>query len=315
MILFSADITSNLQKQLMEANPDQEFIFYKNMEAARTKLPEAEVLVTYGEDLTDELIKEAVSLKWIMVISAGLEKMPLQAIRERGILVTNARGIHSIPMAEYAISMILQVYRKNRQLVEYEKANEWAHHLSMDELHGKTMVILGAGAIGQEVARLAKAFHVKTIGVSRSGTPVASFDEVYSINALNSLLPQADIFISILPSTDKTRGMLRYDNLAALPEHAIFMNLGRGDVIATNDILRAVNEEQIAHAVLDVFEEEPLPAGHSLWDHEFITVTPHISSRSKHYEARALEIFQKNLMIYGKEKQDYVNKIDLTRGY
>ncbi|WP_052360730.1 D-2-hydroxyacid dehydrogenase [Oceanobacillus manasiensis] len=315
MILFSGKIEDYLQRKLIEENPTQQFIFCANMEEARKALSLAEILVTYGEDLTDELIEEAVSLKWIMVLSAGMEKMPFEAIKQRDILVTNARGIHRIPMAEYAISMILQVYRQTKKLIEHEKAHEWAKHLPMEELHGKTMLILGAGAIGQEVARVAKAFHVKTLGVSRSGRSLDYFDEVYQMEAFQSLLPQADIFISILPSTKETQGMLQYGHLEALPNHALFLNMGRGDVIDFTDIIRAVNEGQIAHAVLDVFEQEPLPADNPLWDNDAITLTPHISASTKHYDPRALEIFQKNLLIYNKDKKDYVNEIDVTRGY
>ncbi|NAP01049.1 D-2-hydroxyacid dehydrogenase [Halomonas sp. MG34] len=315
MILFSSKVENKLQEKLIKANPTHQFIFCANMDEARETLPKADILVTYGEDLTEELINEATSLKWIMVISAGMEKMPLEAIKKRAILVTNARGIHRIPMAEYAISMILQVYRQTKKLIDHEKSHQWAKHLQMEELHGKTMVVLGAGAIGQEVAKMSKVFQVKTIGVSRSGASIDFFDEVHQMDALPSLLPKADIFISILPSTNETRGILHYGHLEALPNHALFLNMGRGDVIASAEIIRGVEQGQIAHAVLDVFEQEPLPADDPLWDNEFITLTPHISASSRHYEARALEIFQENLFIFNNEKKNYVNEIDVTRGY
>ena len=231
MILFSAKISQKHKDALMEKYPDQSFIFCDNMNAAKAYLREAEILVTYGEDLRADLIESAERLKWIMVISAGMEKMPFKEISERGIYVTNARGIHKTPMAEYAISMLLQVLRESRTLLYNQQEHIWDRTVRMQELKGKAMLILGTGAIGQEVARLAQAFGVRTVGVSRSGKTVTHFDENHQTKDLKSILPRADLVVSVLPSTKETEGLFTYDYFKQLPNHSIFLNMGRGDLV------------------------------------------------------------------------------------
>ncbi|MYL59446.1 D-2-hydroxyacid dehydrogenase, partial [Virgibacillus halodenitrificans] len=224
MILFSAKISEKHQIRLKEEFPEQQFIMCSSMDEASAYLKAAEILVTYGEDLTPELIEHAAQLKWIMVLSAGMDRMPFEAIKAKSILVTNARGIHKTPMAEYAISMLLQVYRQAKTLTEKEKAHEWDRNVRMEELNGKTLLVAGAGAIGQEVARLAKAFQMKTIGLSRSGEQREHFDENYQSTELESLLPETDIVVSVLPSTKETKEFYTYEHFKKLPKHAVFLN-------------------------------------------------------------------------------------------
>ena len=315
-ILFSAKLSYQEQERFKENYPEQSFVFCENMDEAKGYIEEADILVTYGEDLTSALVTQAVNLKWIMVLSAGMDRMPFETIEQRGILVTNARGIHKIPMAEYAISMLLQVYRQEKLLMQLEAEQKWGRsHINIGEISGKTLLVLGTGAIGQEVARLAKAFQMTTYGISRSGRTVANFDENYTTGELEKLLPEADFVVSVLPSTEETRGLLTYEHFQLLPDHAVFLNMGRGDLVSSEDILKAVQQQEIAHAILDVFEEEPLPADHPIWQEENITITPHTSGVSKHYLPRALEIFEDNLHIYQSDQKNYVNEVDVTLGY
>ncbi|WP_217589734.1 D-2-hydroxyacid dehydrogenase [Lentibacillus saliphilus] len=314
-IVFTARISKKHRDHLEANNQGVTFFFCNGISEAERYLPTADVLVTYGEDLTESDIDKAVKLRWIMVISAGLERMPLHAIQKRDILVTNARGIHKVPMAEYVISMLLQVYRQEKQLIHNERNHIWDKSLRMQEISGRTMLIVGTGAIGQEVARLAKAFHMTTIGVSKSGRPVASFDETHKTIDLKDQLPKADFVVSVLPSTPDTRQLFSIDHFNAMPNHAIFINIGRGDVVAEDIIVEAIRSQKIAHVVLDVFEEEPLPANHMFWKEENITVTPHISGVSAQYVTRALAIFEENLHVFKHNGTSFMNKIDVQRGY
>jgi phosphoglycerate dehydrogenase-like enzyme len=284
------------------------------MREADNYLDQATVFVTYGEDMNEDTIAKAPNLKWIMVLSAGVERLPFQAIEARNILVTNSRGIHKIQMAEYTISMLLQVYRQEKEVIENEKQSIWGK-VPVQEITGRTMLVLGTGAIGQEVARLAKAFRMKTIGFSHSGRAVESFDEVYQINHLDQKLPEADFVVSVLPSTNETKYLLQAEHFKQMKNDAVFVNIGRGDVVASDIILRAVQEKEIAHAVLDVFEQEPLPAEHPFWKEPNITVTPHISGKSPEYLPRALSIFQENLHKFLQAEADFVNIVNTARGY
>lgn len=314
-ILFTASLAEKYQHQLLKNFPDQTFIFKNEINQIEDHLPEAKVIVTYGSDLNETMIDQAKKLEWIMVFSAGLDQMPLQAIKDRDILVTNVRGIHKIPMAEYALSMLLYVYRQERTLTQNNLAKKWDKSLKMNELSGSTMLVVGAGAIGQEVARLGKAFHMKTLGLSRSGKTVEYFDENYPIHEINDVLPQADFIVSVLPSTSETRNLFTEKEFKQMQNHAVFLNMGRGDAVVEDDLLRAIQQREIAHAVLDVFVNEPLPDDHPFWEEKHITITPHISAQSDNYVPRSIDIFEKNLHTYLEGTTDYININDITRGY
>ncbi|WP_314733334.1 D-2-hydroxyacid dehydrogenase [Anaerobacillus sp. CMMVII] len=280
-----------------------------------SELVNADVLITYGEDLNDEIINKSTNLKWIMVISAGLDRMPFPSIKEKGILVTNAKGIHKIPMAEYTMAMILQVARQAKLLIKNEEKHLWDRTVSMTELHGKTLGVLGAGAIGTQIAKYAQVFQMKTIGLNRSGKRVEMFDEMVTMKTINDLLEKSDFIVSVLPSTPETDGLLNKAIFDQMKENVIFINIGRGKNVNEQDLIAALNSGKIAHAVLDVFEYEPLPKDHPFWDMENVTVTPHLSGISAQYQPRAMEIFEKNLELFLKGSNEYINQVDLEKGY
>lgn len=315
MIVFSAKISEKHQVRLRKNFPDQKFIFCNNREEASKYVAQAEVFATYGDDVDEALIQRAKKLKWVACLSAGVDGFPLQLMKEKGIRLTNARGVHKIQMAEYAFTMLLQVYRNSKTIIENEKNHVWDKTVRVREITGKTMLILGTGAIGSEIARLAKAFRMETIGVSRSGKQVENFDNVYKTTELLTVLPEADLIVSVLPSTEETKHLFTVEAFKALKKTAVFLNMGRGDVLSEEDLLHAIREGEFAHAVLDVFETEPLPEEHPFWKEENITITPHISGLSPSYMTRALKIFEKNLKVYEEDGNDYINTIDFIRGY
>src|SRR5699024_2142084 len=150
-------------------------------------------------------------------------------------------------------------YRKGKTLIDNEKNKVWTRDIFMDEITKKSILILGTGALGKEIAKIAKAFQMETIGISRSGKSTDYFDKNLTIENISTYLPIADFVVSVLPSTNETRYLLNYKHLQEMPNHCVFMNIGRGDVIKEENILKAVRKEEIYHAVLDVFEKEPLP--------------------------------------------------------
>lgn len=314
-VLTSCKIRKDLRERLLQAYPTVTYQFCKSIEEAQEFLHEADVLLTYGEDLDEEKIEQATNLKWIMVLSAGMDRMPFNKIEEKGIIVTNSRGIHKTPMAEYAISMLLQVCRQTKTIIEQEEANEWDRSVKMTEISSKTMLVAGTGAIGQEVARLAKAFQMRTIGMSRSGNPKEFFDEVYTTEEGLRHIGEADFIVSVLPSTPDTRGLFTKNHFEQMKSSAIFLNMGRGDVVDSSELINALRDNDIAHAVLDVFDQEPLPAADPLWDMQNVTVTPHISGISPQYQPRAIAIYEENLKVYLEGKQDYLNLVDPRKGY
>ncbi|WP_112179969.1 MULTISPECIES: D-2-hydroxyacid dehydrogenase [Paraliobacillus] len=313
--LSTTKLTKEIREQLIKNYPSVEFEFVESIDQAETALSKTDILLTYGEDLTAAHIEKAEQLKWIMVISAGMDEMPLEVIKEKGIQVTNARGIHQIPMAEYAISMLLHVYRQADTFRRNQFAHHWYRGVGIQEISSKTMTIVGAGAIGEELARLAKAFRMRTIGVSNSGTDKPYIDEMFQTNNIHEALKEADFVISILPSTEETYYFYRQAHFKSMKDSAIFLNMGRGNAVQSETLIMALDQKQIAHAVLDVYEQEPLPNTHPLWDHPKVTMTPHVSGKSPDYIPRSITIFEENLKAYLKDQSLVVNLIDLDRGY
>lgn len=314
-IVTSFNVNPKIQNELMEKFPDLEFSFQGSMKEAEPEIDGAEILVSYGGDLNEEVINKAANLKWLMVFSAGMEKIPFDAIKQKGILVTNARGTSKTPMAEYTMGMILQVARKTKQLIENERQEEWNQRLKMIEISGATITIIGTGAIGSEIARLAKAFQMKTVGINRSGRKVDDFDEVYPVSELDKAIEQGDYIVSVLPSTPDTYHLLKEHHFKIMKKTCVFINIGRASLVDENVLIQALETGEIAHAVLDVFEIEPLPKGHPFWKMETVTITPHLSGVSRQYLSRCIEILEHNLKQYLSDENNFINVIDLDRGY
>ncbi|WP_368505616.1 D-2-hydroxyacid dehydrogenase [Alkalihalophilus sp. As8PL] len=314
-VVSSARIKEDIQQQMINDFPEVDFMFYKKMNEVGEDLSSCEVLITYGEDLTSERIEEAKKLKWIMVIAAGLEKIPFDTLLQKGILVTNCRGIHAKPMGEYTISMMLQMARKTKELIASEKQSNWNRKIPMMELNGKTVGILGAGAIGQEVARLSQAFGMKTLGMNSTGKSIQYIDEMYTEKTVETLLEKSHFVVNILPHTEKTQKFMSEERFSAMKKDAYLINIGRGKTVDEQALEKVLEEGHLAHASLDVFETEPLTSNHSFWNHEKVTVTPHISGISSEYQTRAFEIVKKNLKTFIEGNDDFINRIDLTKGY
>jgi phosphoglycerate dehydrogenase-like enzyme len=314
-IMFTHSCPQNLKEEIQRDFPHITFHFVKPITDGWDILPKIKVLVTYGEDITKEIIHQASSLQWIMVMSAGVEKLPFDLIAEKKILVTNARGIHAIPMAEYALGMMLNYVKQFTVMHHQQQEQTWNRRLPFGELADQTLLVIGTGAIGQEIARLAKAFRMNVLGVNRSGQAVPHVDECYPIDYLLHVLPTADFIVSVLPSTNETKYLLKREHFQAMKSSACFMNIGRGDLIASHVLYEALTTGEISHAVLDVFEEEPLLEDHPFWRMENVTITPHISSISQRYLPRAFEIFKHNLHSYTNNRENYLNVIDVMRGY
>ncbi|MCM3388482.1 NAD(P)-dependent oxidoreductase [Ureibacillus chungkukjangi] len=313
-VYFTFDSRPDLQKQLVDQFPEIEFAFRKGI--VDNDLETAEVIVTYGEDLSAEDIAKAQNLKWIFVASAGVEKMPKEAIAQRNILVSNVRGIHKKPMTESILAHILSIKRILPTIYNNQRNKVWDKRGGRPtELNGSTALIIGPGAIGGEIGRLLQAFDVYTIGCNRSGNPAEYMNETFRMDEISEHLPKTDIVISVLPSTKETEHLIKYEHFQLMKDNAIFMNFGRGNLVETSVLIRALEEQQIQHAVLDVFEEEPLPLESKLWELDNVTISPHCSSHSSRYLERSLEIFIPSLEKYLAGDTNIENKMNILRGY
>ncbi len=312
-VLFTFKIKTTFKDRLKEKYPDVDFVYTTDIDEASLK--GIEVIVTDGGDLKAEHIEQAAALKWVMVAAVGVDTLPLEALQERKVLVTNSHGVHKMPLAESVLAHLLSLERGLPGIYKREVEKDWHLDTLPGEVNNSTALIVGTGAIGGEIGRLLQAFHVRTIGCNRSGHANPSMNETISFDEILHKLPEADYVISILPSTPQTRWIYQPEHFHAMKESAVFMNVGRGDAVKEQYVLDALQRNEIRHAVLDVFETEPLAEDSPFWELPNCTVSPHMSSLSDQYIERSLEIMDTNLEKWVAGEKDLINQVDLEKGY
>lgn len=234
------------------------------------------------------------NLKYIQLTAAGLDRLPLDRIRQRGIELKNAAGVYSIPMAEFALWGVLELYKQGRFFAQNQRLRRWEKHRSLRELSGKTVLILGCGSVGSECARRFSAFGCKALGIARTGRQQAGFEAVYPMSELPRLLPEADIVVLALALNEDTRHLFGESMFARMKSGSILVNLSRGAIVDEKALEKAL-DGPLSSAVLDVFETEPLPQDSPLWERENLILTPHNSFVGEHNHGRMMELVLRNL--------------------
>ncbi|WOS96832.1 NAD(P)-dependent oxidoreductase [Nosocomiicoccus massiliensis] len=310
-ILSNAELDESKLKQLEEKGVEFKYVSNKE-DLTEDLLKDVDVFNTYGGNLKEDMVELLQSVKWINVMSAGVDNIPESLYKNK--IITNVSGIHKIPMAEYTIGLLLAHYKKLYEAYDNQKNKKWDYKLTGGELYGKTAIILGTGEIGKELARLLKAFHVKVIGFNTSGRDVEYFDETESIDNVKNRLSEADFVVSILPSTKKTRGSVDIDFFKHMNDEAVFVNIGRGDLIEDETLKHVLDKKLISHLILDVFNDEPLDKDAFIYEYDNVTITPHGSARTNRYTERALDMFLDNLENYLNDEELF-NLVSYEKGY
>jgi phosphoglycerate dehydrogenase-like enzyme len=272
----------------------------------RAMLDRAEVLLGIPGDSADALAGLLAGahpgLRWIHATSAGAGELLRRAGLDRGaldrVVVTTSSGVHAVPLAEFAVLGLLAVAKDLPGLAAAQRTRSWPTvRRPLRELRGQTLVLVGLGEIGREVARLGKALGMRTVGVRRShGAPPPFTDEVHGADRLPELAGRADAMVVSLPLTDETAGLLDRATIERLRPACIFVNIGRGGVVDEAALVDALRERRIAGAVLDVFATEPLPPDSPLWTLPNVLVSPHAAALSEHENERIVELFVANLL-------------------
>lgn len=238
------------------------------------------------------------NLKYIQLTSAGFDRVPLEEIKQRGIIINNARGVYSIPMAEWAMGRILEHYKHFGGFNHSQKKKEWNKDREIKEINGTKSAIIGAGNIGQEVAKRLSAFGSSVAGydVVLGGRPY--FDSVHSVNALSSEIGDFDIVVLTAPYTQETHHIISKEILQSLKNNAILLNIARGGLIDTEALCSVLTVRPDLYVVLDVFETEPLPVENPLWSLENVALSPHNSFVSDGNSKRMFDVIYNNLKEY-----------------
>ncbi len=239
-------------------------------------------------------IEQFPNLRYIQLTSAGFDRVDMEYVREKGIKIHNARGVYSVPMAEFALSGVLDIYKQKQFFWENQKQHRWEKHRGMQELSGKTVGILGCGSVGTACAKRFAAFGCRVQGVDVKPYSSADYAQMEPLEKLEQLLPQWDIAVLTLPLTEQTRHLMDEKRLALLKDGAVVVNIARGAVIHQQALINALQSGRL-FGVLDVFEEEPLPENSPLWDLENVRITPHNSFVGDGNHERMWQIILQNL--------------------
>lgn len=239
-------------------------------------------------------IEQFVSLRFIQLTSAGFDRVPMKYIKEHNIKIFNARGVYSIPMAEFALCGVLQLYKQSGYFCNNQKLHKWEKHRGLMELNGKTVCIVGCGNVGNECAKRFKSFGCYVVGVDIKPYENASYDKMLTLDQLDGVLPYADVIVLCLPLNEETHHLMNGSRLSAMKAGSVFVNISRGEIVDTDALMIALNAN-IRGAVLDVFEDEPLDSNSMLWDMGNVIISPHNSFVGDGNHKRMLDVIINNL--------------------
>jgi phosphoglycerate dehydrogenase-like enzyme len=281
-------------------------------------LASAEVLLVGAipSSALDHVVSRAPRLRWIHSASAGVDRVTTSLVRERGLTVTNARGVFSRPIAEYVVMMSLAIARRLPQLLELQRERTW-QPLRGRELSEMTVGIVGFGSIGEEIARLLRPFGCRVLAARRH--PQRDVEDglavdVLGLDRLDELLAASDIVVVAAPLTDETAGLIGAEQLGHMREDAWLINIARGRLVDELALRRALDAGSIGGAVLDVFSEEPLPQDSPFYATRNVIITPHTSWTSERVAMRTVDLFVENLR-RDRSGQPLKNVVDVDAGY
>lgn len=238
-------------------------------------------------------IQKFTNLKYIQLTSAGYDRIPMEYLKEHNIEIHNAGGVYSIPMAEFAICGVLQLYKQSRFFYQNQKESKWEKNRGLLELYGKTVVIVGCGSVGTECANRFSALGCNVVGVDLYPREDENYNKMVALDLIDNAIADSDIVVLTLPLTEDTHHLMNGYRLSFLKKSAIIVNIARGGAVDTNALVCVL--PNIGGAVLDVFEEEPLNENSPLWNMENVIITPHNSFVGEGNSSRLSEVVLKNL--------------------
>ncbi len=317
-VLVAFDRSQELKERIVEAAAGRcELIFTRESgeDKART-LPEAEVVIG---NLTQEELAQAKNLRWLQIPWSGVNAYSAMEHFPQTVMLTNTTGAFGKVISEHMIGSMLVFCRTFVPYVRNQQQSLWRDAGEQKTLEGKTALILGAGDIGTETAKRLRAFEMHIIGVRRTaGACPDCYDEMHTLDALDILLPLADYILCALPDTPLTRGLFDEARLLRCKKDAVLVNVGRGSLIVTDDLVRVMRAGHLWGASLDVTDPEPLPSEHPLWQLDNVLITPHVAGASFGHlaqtEEKIIGIIAENLDRY-LDGRPLKNVVDLAVGY
>lgn len=270
----------------------------------------ADILLTFAPMITDQVVREAVNLKWIQALGTGVDNLVDLPSLRRDVIVTNLQGIHGAPMSEAAIMAMLALSRDLPRAIRNQDRHLW-QRWPASLLDGKKVGIVGIGVIAEALAPKCKAMGMTVVGISSIQRTVVGFDRMYGRDEFVLAVRDLDYLVVLTPYSPATHHIVNAAIFSAMKPTSYFINLARGGVVDEGALIQALENGQIAGAALDVFSHEPLPEDHPLWSMENVIVTPHLGGFYDGYADRALPVVEENIRRF--LAGDTANMINVVR--
>ncbi|TBL75154.1 D-2-hydroxyacid dehydrogenase [Paenibacillus thalictri] len=281
---------------------------------------DADIIIANHRTLQRDFLEKCEKVKWVQVAHIGIERLPMDYLQERGVVVVNARGSLGMPIAEDIMCKMLMLARKSAAVMNKQLAHEWGGVRGFINLNGKTAGIIGTGDVGTETAIRARAFGMRVIGINTTGRQLPEYDRVYKPEQLNEVITQSDFIVLSLPLTDQSVNLLGEEQFKLMKPTAFIINISRGALIDEEVLLDYLRGHKIAGAGLDVFVEEfklgKLPPESPFWELDNIIITPHCAGGGDQFNERFTGGFMHNLQLFldGKWEQ-MLNVREFGKGY
>lgn len=306
-------------QDLKRSFPDIQFVHVTDPAGLAREIVDADALCSLR--MTSELFRAARRLNWIHSSAAGIGGLMIPEVLASDVLITNARGIYSPVIAEHTLGVILVFSRRLLDAYRFQLQHRWDGEAlwslkpSMGVVVGKTLGLIGFGSIGQEIAKRARALGMRILAMKKNPAVETELaDRVFSLEARHELLRESDFVVLALPHTPETKHVIGKAELDVMKPTAYLINVGRGKLVDEAALLEALRENRIAGAGLDVFETEPLPPDHPLWDAPNVLITPHAASNFPEYWPRNRALIEENIRRF-QAGEPLLNLVDKKQGY
>ena len=254
--------------------------FYPSHDAALPYLEDTTILFGPSDVRSPAAVAKMPHLQWFASFYAGVDPLLAPGVLPEDVILTNGSGAYGVTIAEHLTMVTLMLLRRNPEYRQLVAEKHWRNDLKIRSIYGSTFVICGTGDIGSKYAQRLRAFcPAKIIGVNRTGRSAEGFDEIVTINRLDSVLPLADVLVLTLPGTSLTNNLITRERLALMKQNAYLINIGRGNCLDQEALVDALNEGRLAGAALDVFRTEPIPQEDRTWEAKNLLITPHCSGQ------------------------------------
>jgi D-2-hydroxyacid dehydrogenase (NADP+) len=308
-LVIAEPSAEKIKKELQSDFPEVPMVAVAKEEEIRSYVDKMEILITIFR-ISDEILKQAIHLKWIQVMTSGVNYILSRPSLRKEVIITSARGIHGPQMSEMAFLLMLALNRNFPKVIRNQDQRVW-ERWPTKLLYGKKVGILGVGVIGEEIARKCKAFGMRVFGIDIIKRKIDAVDHFYGPEDLLQVAKEVDYLILTAPSTPETVKMIGARVFYSMKSTAFLINIARGELVDEEALIHALETDRIAGAALDTFTTEPLPKEHPLWGAKNVIITPHVGGMSDIYNAQVMPILKENLhrFLQG-ERRNLINYIE-----